>query len=93
MALHEGSRRLRKAGKYATLTGVLMLILAIGPNFVGLLLSDSAIRVMIEIYRPILPILLSVGWFASVVGALLWLGGWILEGFATPQSTESDLSR
>lgn len=93
MALHEGSRRLRKAGKYATLTGVLMLVLAIGPNFLGLLLSDSSVRIMIEVYRPILPILLSVGYLASVGGALLWLGGWILEGFATPPSAKSDSSR
>lgn len=90
MALPEGSRRLRKAGKYATFTGVLMLVFAILPNFVGLLLSDSSMRFMIEIYRPVLPILLSVGWLASVGGALLWLGGWILEGFASPSSTESD---
>ena len=92
MALPEGSRRLRKAGKYATITGVLMLALAILPNFLAELLSDSSVRFMIEVMRPILPILLSVGWLASIVGALLWLLGWILEGFATPQPGESDRS-
>ncbi len=89
MAIKEGCQRLRKAGKYLTLTGILMLVIAIGPNFLGLLLSDSSIRIMIDVMRPVLPLLLSVGWLASVIGALLWLGGWILEGFAGPHSTEN----
>jgi len=37
-----------------------------------------------EVFRIVLPLLVTVIWFCSVaiaVGGILWIGGWILEGF------------
>jgi hypothetical protein len=84
MALYEGCCRLRKAGRYLTFAGPLMLIVAVVPGFLAGLFPDSSIRFIIDGLHPALPLLFVAGWFVMAIGALLWTGSWILEGFASP---------
>jgi uncharacterized membrane protein len=79
----EGSDRMQRAGRTLVLialgiTALLMLIMLLNeilPHFVrdAMLLPPLVPFVFLAIY---------LGGFALVLGTVLWLAGWILEGFA-----------
>ncbi len=92
MAFREGSRRILKAGKCLILTSVVTLALYLLPILL-LGLRDSSARVIVDCLRPVVPVLASISRLAFVIGLLLWLVCWIIEGFASPPSPESDQPR
>jgi hypothetical protein len=90
MAIHEGCRRLHKAGKSLGLAGLTLLVLA---TIASYLLTETFFRLSPTILHVLVSFFFYVGWIATIIGGLLWLIGWICEGFALPRSTESDRLR
>jgi len=86
MALHEGCRRLRLAGKSLGLTGVALLVFA---TIAWYLLTATFFQYSPMIFHALVSLSFYMGWIATIIGGLLWLIGWICEGFAMPTSTES----
>jgi hypothetical protein len=90
MALHEGCRRLRLAGKSLGLTG--LTLLAFGA-IVWILFASTDLQFGPAIFRVLASFSFYMGWIATIIGGLLWLCGWILEGFASAHPTEPDKPR
>lgn len=87
MALHEGCRRLRLAGKSLGLTGIALLALATTAWY---LLTATYFQYSPAIFHILVPLSFYMGWIAAIIGGILWLIGWIWDGFALPTSTESN---
>ncbi|MFP5237924.1 MAG: hypothetical protein ACLGSD_18665 [Acidobacteriota bacterium] len=82
MNIHEGASRMQRAGRAMVIIAlsafVLCAVLAAVYAFLPSYLHVS------EIFGIVLPLLIAVLWIcatASALGAILWIGGWILEGF------------
>jgi hypothetical protein len=82
MNIMEGAKRMQRAGRAIVIIAlslfVFCAIAAVVSSFLPMYLHVSAF------FTIFLPILISVVWFcaaAIAVGGILWVGGWILEGF------------
>jgi hypothetical protein len=82
MNVVEGAKRMQRAGRALVIIALsafaLCAIAAAVYAFLPAYLHVS------EVFRIVLPLLVTVIWFCSVaiaVGGILWIGGWILEGF------------
>jgi len=73
MNIFEGSRRMRLAGRWLTFIPLTAFLVLIGLGEVISLFRGNP-RPMLGLIPISLPFLFS--------GVLLWLGGWIVEGFA-----------
>lgn len=82
MNIQEGASRMQRAGRAMviialsafTLCAVLAAVFAFLPSYLH----------VSEIFGIVLPLLIAVLWIcatASALGGILWIGGWILEGF------------
>jgi hypothetical protein len=86
MALHEGCRRLRTAGK-------ILMFFAVVVGLLGTAVVCFSYTFKSFEAAPLVPLLVPIVFFPGVMGVALWFLGWIVEGFASPQSTESDRPR
>lgn len=86
MALHEGCRRLRTAGKVLILLGVAVVLLGTVVLTAGYAFRSKAVH-------DLAPIFLMVVFFAFTTGVPIWFIGWVIEGFALPSATDSDHMR
>jgi hypothetical protein len=83
MAIHEGCRRLRKAGKMLILFGLVAALL-------GGILFGIAYGFQIPNVGALVPFVLLIILLSVVGGGQLWFVGWVIEGFASPQSKEPE---
>jgi len=83
MALHEGSRRMRKVGKGFMLFGL-------GIGLLGTIFLCFGSGFQLFNIGQLIPLLLMPVFLAEVVGIALWVVAWVVEGFALPSSPESD---
>lgn len=81
MAIVEGCRRLRFAGRSIGLTGFSML--AVGFLTTGVI-CQIQYKPAAMLVQALDSLVFYMGGIAFVFGGLIWLGGWILEGFASP---------
>jgi hypothetical protein len=86
MAIPEGCRRLRTAGRVLIFCGVIVLGLSIILVALGYAFNLPHITLFI-------PLALALVLFLEAAGIVLWLTSWILEGFASPSTTESNHRR
>lgn len=82
MNILEGASRMQRAGRALVIIALsafaLCAILSVVYAFLPAYLHVS------EIFGIVLPMLIAVLWICAVaiaLGAILWVGGWILEGF------------
>lgn len=78
MALHEGCRRLRTAGKVLILLGLAVVFLGTVVLSIGYAFHSKAVNDLAPIFL--------------ATGAPIWFIGWVIEGFALP-SIDSDHMR
>ena len=82
MNVIEGAKRMQRAGRALLIIALsVFAFCAIAACVYAFLPSYLHIS---EVFRVVLPLLVTVIWFCSVgiaVGGILWIGGWILEGF------------
>ncbi len=83
MALHEGCRRLRLAGKVLVVTGLAIAVVA-----AILLCFADGFRLIRA--GDLVPPVFALVFLTEISGATLWFLGWVLEGFARPQPENSD---
>jgi hypothetical protein len=76
MNVQEGARRMRQAGEW-------MVTIPLG---IVLVLCTIAALVNLRVLVILWPFLLSVSASLAIPGGLLWLAGWIVEGFAQQDS-------
>ena len=88
MARVEGAVRMKRVGKFLVFGGLTSIILSVLTQFVVHMLP-------IQPYHPpvFLPAISAIaffylGIFPMIAGGALWVGGWIVEGFLTPQRTD-----
>lgn len=82
MNIMEGAKRMQRAGRAIVIVALsafaLCIIISAGYAFLPSFFHVSVV------FTVVLPLLATVGWFCAVatfVGGILWVGGWILEGF------------
>jgi hypothetical protein len=82
MNVIEGAKRMQRAGRALVIIALSAFALcAIGAGVYAFLPSSLHVS---EVITVVLPLLITAIWFCSVaiaVGGILWIGGWILEGF------------
>ncbi len=82
MNIMEGAKRMQRAGRAIVILGLSVFVLcALASAVIAFLPMYLHVSAFFTIF---LPILISVVWFCAVaiaVGGILWVGGWILEGF------------
>ncbi len=82
MNVVEGSRRMHRAGRAMVIVSASVFTLcAVIAGVYALLPSQFHVS---EVFSIVLPVLLTAIWICAAAGALgtvLWLAGWILEGF------------
>jgi len=90
MSMQEGSRRMQSAGKKITTISfialALVLCLAIANSYLDGLWGGGqghAIRIVLSLLSVSIPVFL----FLLVIGAALWLAGWIVAGFSESRSS------
>ena len=83
MNLLEGARRMQLVGKIANLTAIGLIVLCV---VAGLILSHTNAALSSLGSGPISAILAVGGCYLLAGGALLWVAGFILEGFALPRT-------
>ncbi len=86
MALHEGCRRLRKAGK-------LLIFCCAGFLLLGIILLSIGYGIGLPNVAELSPMLFGATLFTGFWGVALWFLGRVIEGFARPSSKESDQPR
>jgi hypothetical protein len=82
MNVIEGAKRMQRAGRALVIIALSAFALCVIGALVYAFLP-SYLHVS-EVFRIVLPLLVTVVWFCAVgiaVGGILWIGGWILEGF------------
>lgn len=82
MNVMEGAKRMQRSGRAIVIIALSAFALCVVAAAVYAFLPSS-LHVS-EVFTIVLPILVSVVWFCAVgtaVGGILWVGGWILEGF------------
>ena len=84
MANIEGAKRIRKAGKFTVIAGMFCLLFPILLFGVLRLAGQFAALTMVVHAASIF----SVGFWLEAVGAILWVTGWVVEGFMTPPASE-----
>jgi hypothetical protein len=92
MAGVEGAVRMRSAGKFIILGGVVFTVL----GATGLFLSWFFLTHRPLIHDPFAPLTMSMcvmlltylGILPQIIGGCLWLSGWIAEGFLAPRQPE-----
>ena len=85
MANIEGAIRMRTAGKFAVLAGLACLLVAILLLGMVRLFAPSHSLMMV---LPGIAMLCYPGFWLEFVGAILWVSGWIVEGFLAPRGPE-----
>jgi hypothetical protein len=82
MNVIEGAKRMQRAGRALLIIALsAFAFCAIAACVYAFLPAYLHIS---EVFRIVLPLLVTVIWFCAVgiaVGGILWIGGWILEGF------------
>jgi hypothetical protein len=82
MNIAEGSRRMQRGGRAMVIAALSAFALcAIGAGVYAFLSSYLHVS---EVFGIVLPVLLMVIWIcgaAALLGAVLWVAGWVLEGF------------
>ncbi|MGH9598821.1 MAG: hypothetical protein ACRD27_03085 [Terracidiphilus sp.] len=73
MNIHEGARRMRRAGRWMMIVPLAVFVLLICVGAASILFRRALLNPLVLI--PLFVLL-------EVPGALLWIAGWILEGFA-----------
>ena len=88
MNVLEGARRMQVVGKTINLTTAGFMLLGF---VVSLILNATGTAAMLP---PALSgmMLIIAGVWPLLLGGILWIAGWILEGFATPRPTQSPSS-
>jgi hypothetical protein len=86
MNLLEGSHRMQVAGRLGSLAGVSLFGLGIA---LGLLLKYTDLGAGRMAGEPVMLASTVMAAYILFPGSLLWLAGWILEGFARPKSEPS----
>jgi hypothetical protein len=86
MANIEGAVRMRKAGKLTILAGLACFVLAV--------LLLGIVRLFAPLHSPMMvfpgiALLCYPGFWLELIGAILWLSGWIVEGFLSPRGPQS----
>ena len=79
MAHEEGLRRIRLTAKVLMLTGCTLLLIS-AAVYVRLILLD------IHSVAPLFLMSGALGLYSSVLGGIIFVGAWILEGFARPSA-------
>lgn len=79
MNVREGSRRMKRLGRGAVLLSVvfvalIILVISAGRAFGAFPLIEA------------LPVVALLGVYPALGGAILWMAGYIIEGFAAPPS-------
>jgi hypothetical protein len=78
----EGAKRMQRAGRAMVIIALSVFALcAIAAAVYAFLPAYLHVS---EVFTIVLPIVVTVAWFCAVaiaVGGILWVGGWILEGF------------
>ena len=90
MNLFEGARRMQVVGKTITFVGIGLMLLGLLAALVLATLGTARLPVGIEPAAGML--IMVVGFWPLLFGGLLWIAGWILEGFVKPKETH-ELSR
>jgi hypothetical protein len=72
MNVTEGARRMRSAGKWIVLIPLMMTLLLCLVSFGSYALNLNPRIIVLAV--PLIPI--------EIFGIILWLAGWIMEGFA-----------
>lgn len=87
MNVSEGAVRMQRAGRSMVLIGLCAFVIcACLSAFIAFLPASLHVA---AVFGFISPILFSVLWIAAMAmaaGAVLWIAGWILEGFAKNNS-------
>jgi hypothetical protein len=82
MNIKEGARRMQRAGRAMVILALCAFALcAVAAGVYSFLPSYLHV---IEVFGVVLPLLLTVIWICAVaigVGTVLWVAGWILDGF------------
>lgn len=73
MNITEGARKMQTAGRWIFLADIAFAVCMVAAQYFLTRYSEAALRPM-----TIVPLLFPV----MLLGALLWLAGWIVEGFA-----------
>jgi len=82
MNIMEGAKRMQRAGRAIVI--IALSVFALCAISAGVYAFLPAYLHVSEVFTIVLPILVTVVWFCAVtiaVGGILWVGGWILEGF------------
>ena len=83
MNVTEGAIRMQRAGRAMAIIGLVAFVLsAITSGIYAFLPASLHIA---DIFGVLLPAVFTILWMSAMavaVGAVLWIGGWILEGFA-----------
>jgi hypothetical protein len=83
MNIDEGARRMQRAGRAMVILA--LSVFALCAIFAGIYAFLPSYLHVTEVFSIVLPMLLIVLWIcgtAIAVGIVLWVAGWILEGFA-----------
>jgi hypothetical protein len=82
MNVVEGAKRMQRAGRALLIIALsAFAFCAVAAAVYAFLPSYLHVS---EVFTVVLPLLITAVWFCSVaiaVGGILWIGGWILEGF------------
>ena len=82
MNIVEGAKRMQRAGRAMAIVALSAFVLcAIAAAVYAFLPSSMHVS---EVFGMVMPLMVSAVWLCSiaiVVGAILWIAGWILEGF------------
>ncbi|HWE84753.1 MAG TPA: hypothetical protein VG267_07400 [Terracidiphilus sp.] len=82
MNMKEGARRMQRAGRATVILSLSAFALcAIAAGVYAFLPSSLHVT---EVFGIVLPMLLTAIWICATttgLGTILWLGGWILDGF------------
>jgi hypothetical protein len=76
MNIHEGARRMKRAGQW-----MIMIPLTVVLIIWAVALAASVALHREELYHPALLFIIAFVYLA-IPGGVLWLAGWIVEGFA-----------
>jgi len=84
MNVREGALRMQRVGRgilfFATATLVLTIVIGIVMHFA------ANMGASVFLLGTAIPLVMYLSFFPALCGGLLWIAGWIVEGFAMPKS-------
>jgi len=84
MNVREGALRMQRVGRgilfFATATLVLTIVIGIVMHFA------ANMGASVFLLGTAIPLVMYLSFFPALCGGLLWIAGWIVEGFAMPKA-------